>query len=84
MIWWYEAPRRARWWYDEDGAPRPSAGASTHGDGGMAMHRKYAGWSELRPAPHTPWWREVLELAGVVLALMGVAAAVMALWLVLG
>ncbi len=82
-MWWYEAPRRARWWY-EDCAPRPSAGASTYGGDGMAMHRKYAGWSELRPAPRVPWWREILELAGVVLALMGVAAAVMALWLVLG
>ena len=87
MIWWDEAPRRARWWY-EDCAPRPLAGASTYGGDAMAMHRKYPGWSELRPAPSAPWWREVLEMvAGVgltALALAGTAAAVLGLAMVLG
>lgn len=54
----------------------------------MAMHRKYAGWSELRPAPRAPWWREVLEMvAGVGLAAMalaGTAAAILGLAMVLG
>jgi len=54
----------------------------------MAMHRKYPGWSELRPAPSAPWWREVLEMvAGVgltALALAGTAAAILGLAMVLG
>ena len=54
----------------------------------MAMHRKYAGWSQLRPAPRAPWYREALELilglAMMGLMLAGVAAAIMAAALMMG
>ena len=87
MIHWDDSPARARWWYEEP-RPRPSAGAAAHGGDGMAMHRKYAGWSQLRPAPRAPWYREALELilglAMMGLMLAGVAAAIMAAALMMG
>lgn len=88
MTTWRDAPcLGARWWYEEPGT-RPLASVSAHGGDGMAMHRKYAGWSELRPEPRTPWWREVLEMmAGVALtglALAGTAAAILGFALLLG
>lgn len=88
MTTWRDAPYLgARWWY-EDPAPRPLAGASTYGGDGMAMHRKYACWSELRPAPRAPWYREVLDmLVGVALTaltLVGVAAGIVGAALMMG
>lgn len=88
MTTWRDEPQvGARWWCD-DPVPHAPVSALAKGDDTMAMHRKYAGWSELRPAPRSPWWREVLEMvAGVMLmglALIAVAAGVLGLALMLG
>ena len=54
----------------------------------MAVHYDIAGWSQLRPAPRAPWWREPLELlAGLTmigLTLLGVAAAILGAALMMG
>ena len=54
----------------------------------MAVHYGYDGWSQLRPAPRAPWYREALELiltlAMIGLMLAGVAAAITAAALMMG